>query len=36
VVIARLPDQLTNSNQALISLMARNQSSNQVVVSLSP
>ena len=36
VVIARLPDQLTNSNQALISLTAGNQSSNQVSVSISP
>jgi len=36
VVIARLPNELENSNQALISLTARNQSSNQVVVALSP
>ena len=36
VVIARLPNELENSNQALISLTARNQSSNQVMVALSP
>src|SRR5258708_1870750 len=32
VVIARLPDELAGSNQALIGLTARNQSSNQIMV----
>lgn len=36
VVIAKLPDELANVNQALISITAHNQSSNAVLVSLSP
>ena len=36
VVIARLPDELLGADQALISVTAHNQSSNQVLVSLSP
>jgi beta-glucanase (GH16 family) len=36
VVIAKLPDELANSNQALISITAHNQSSNAVSVSLLP
>jgi hypothetical protein len=36
VVIAKLPDQLIGTDQALISVTAHNQSSNQVSVSLSP
>lgn len=36
VVIAKLPDDLANANQALISITAHNQSSNTVLVSLSP
>ncbi|MDQ6651893.1 MAG: glycoside hydrolase family 16 protein [Acidobacteriota bacterium] len=36
VVIAKLPDDLLSANQALISVTANNQSSNQVSVSLSP
>jgi hypothetical protein len=35
-VIAKLPDELLSSNQALISVTAHNQSSNQVSISLSP
>jgi beta-glucanase (GH16 family) len=36
VVIAKLPDELLGANQALISVTAHNQSSNQVAVSLAP
>jgi hypothetical protein len=36
VVIVKLPDDLTNSNQALFSITAHSQSSNAVLVSLSP
>jgi len=36
VVIAKLPDQLLGADQALISVAAHGQSSNQVSVSLSP
>jgi beta-glucanase (GH16 family) len=36
VVIARLPDELSGADQALISLTAHNQSSNQVSVSIAP
>jgi beta-glucanase (GH16 family) len=36
VVIAKLPDQLVNGDQALLTLTAHNQSSNQVAVSISP
>ena len=36
VVIAKLPDTLIGTDQALISVSAHNQSSNQVSVSLSP
>ena len=36
VVIAKLPDELLGANQALVSVTARNQSSNQVSVSISP
>jgi beta-glucanase (GH16 family) len=36
VVIVKLPDDLTNSNQALFSITAHSQSSNAVSVSLSP
>jgi beta-glucanase (GH16 family) len=36
VVIAKLPDELANANQALINITAHNQSSNTVLVSLSP
>jgi hypothetical protein len=36
VVIAKLPDELIGANQALISVTAHNQSSNQVAVSISP
>jgi hypothetical protein len=36
VVIAKLPDELLGANQALISVTANNQSSNQVSVSISP
>jgi beta-glucanase (GH16 family) len=36
VVIAKLPDQLLGADQALISVTAHGQSSNQVSVSLSP
>ena len=36
VVIAKLPDELIGANQALISVTANNQSSNQVSVSISP
>jgi beta-glucanase (GH16 family) len=36
VVITKLPDELLNANQALISVAARGQASNQVSVSLSP
>jgi hypothetical protein len=36
VVIAKLPDELASANQALISITAHNQSSNTVLVSLSP
>jgi beta-glucanase (GH16 family) len=36
VVIAKLPEELANANQALVSLTAHNQSSNTVLVSLSP
>jgi hypothetical protein len=36
VVITKLPDELLNANQALISVTARGQASNQVSVSLSP
>jgi beta-glucanase (GH16 family) len=35
-IVARLPDALPNTNQALISVMAHNQTSNQVLVSISP
>ncbi len=36
VVIAKLPDELLGASQALISVTANNQSSNQVSVSISP
>jgi len=36
VVIAKLPDELLGADQALISVTAHNQSSNQVTVSISP
>ena len=36
VVIAKLPDELLGANQALISVTANNQSSNQVSVSILP
>ena len=36
VVIAKLPDELLGADQALISVTAHNQSSNQVSVSISP
>jgi beta-glucanase (GH16 family) len=36
VVVAKLPDELANTNQALVSVTAHNQSSNQVLVSISP
>lgn len=36
VVIVRLPDELANANQALVSITAHNQSSNAVLMSLSP
>jgi beta-glucanase (GH16 family) len=36
VVIAKLPDGLSNSNQALINVTAHNQSSNTVAVTLTP
>jgi len=36
VVIAKLPDELSGADQALISVTAHNQSSNQVSVSISP
>lgn len=36
VVIAKLPVELANANQALISITAHNESSNQVLVSISP
>jgi beta-glucanase (GH16 family) len=36
VVIAKMPDELLGANQALISVTAQNQSSNQVLVSISP
>jgi beta-glucanase (GH16 family) len=36
VVIAKLPVELANANQALVSITAHNQSSNPVLVSLSP
>ena len=36
VVIAKLPDELLGANQALISVTAHNQASNQVSVSISP
>jgi hypothetical protein len=36
VVIVRLPDELANANQALVSINAHNQSSNTVLMSLSP
>src|SRR5882762_10447511 len=36
VVIAKLPDDLLGANQAVISVNAHNQSSNQVSVSISP
>ena len=36
VVIAKLPDELSGADQALISVTAHNQSSNQVAVSLAP
>lgn len=36
VVIAKLPGELANANQALVSITARSQSSNTVLVSLSP
>src|SRR5882672_7548982 len=36
VVIAKLPDELSAADQALISVTAHNQSSNQVSVSLAP
>ena len=35
-IVARLPDALPNTNQVLISVMAHNQTSNQVLVSISP
>lgn len=36
VVIAKLPDELASASQALVSITAHNQSSNTVLVSLSP
>jgi beta-glucanase (GH16 family) len=36
VVIAKLPDDLANSNQALISITAHDQSSDPVLISISP
>jgi len=36
VIVAKLPDELLNANQALITVTAHNQSSNQVAVSISP
>jgi len=36
VVITKLPDSLLGANQALITVTAHNQSSNAVLVSLSP
>jgi hypothetical protein len=36
VVIAKLPDELLGADQAVISVTAHNQSSNQVSVSISP
>jgi len=36
MVVARLPDQLPNTNQALITINAHNQTSNQVSISISP
>jgi hypothetical protein len=36
VVIVKLPDELANANQALVSISAHNQSSNAVLMSLSP
>lgn len=36
VVIVKLPDELANANQALVSITAHNQSSNTVLVPLSP
>lgn len=36
VVVAKLPDELSGADQALISVIANNQSSNQVAVSISP
>jgi beta-glucanase (GH16 family) len=36
VLIAKLPDELLGANQALITVSARNQSSNQVTVSIAP
>jgi beta-glucanase (GH16 family) len=36
VVVAKLPDELANTDQALISVTAHNQTSNQVLVSISP
>jgi hypothetical protein len=36
VVIARLPPELLNANQALVNVTARGQSSDQVSISLSP
>lgn len=35
VVIAKLPDELANANQAFVTISARNQSSNTVLVALS-
>jgi beta-glucanase (GH16 family) len=35
-IVARLPDALPNTNQVLISVTAHNQTSNQVLVSISP
>jgi len=35
-IVARLPEALPNTNQALISIMAHDQTSNQVLVSISP
>jgi len=36
VVIAKLPAELANSNQAMVSVTAHSQTSNQVLVSISP
>jgi beta-glucanase (GH16 family) len=36
VIIAKLPDQLVSGDQALITLAAHNEASNQVAVSISP